>query len=292
MFSSAIVLATAIWASVQNGPSDQIQVEDAQVTLIRDVRVPAREAGVLTKLSVKEGDLVKAGAVLGRLDSDLATLSERLATVEHEIAKYQSEGDVDRRYAVKSLAVADSELRRSQDSVQAYRRSVSQTELERLQLVVDKSRLSIEQSGRDLRVAALTTQAKEITIRIAAKHVQQRDVVAPIDGMVVQLFRKPGEWLNEGEPIVRIIKINPLRVEAFVDGSKYGANLYGRPARLTAHLPPGDRVAEFHGRVVFVSPEVQPVNGQVRVWAEVENRDLQLRPGTRGTLTIDLGKPR
>ena len=91
---------------------------------------------------------------------------------------------------------------------------------------------------------------------------------------------------------MRIIKINPLRVEAFVDGSKYGANLYGRPARLTAHLPPGDRVAEFHGRVVFVSPEVQPVNGQVRVWAEVENRDLQLRPGTRGTLTIDLGKPR
>jgi multidrug efflux pump subunit AcrA (membrane-fusion protein) len=37
---------------------------------------------------------------------------------------------------------------------------------------------------------------------------------------------------------------------------------------------------------VFVSPEVDPVNGQVRVWAEVENRDGQLRPGVHGKLSI------
>jgi hypothetical protein len=31
---------------------------------------------------------------------------------------------------------------------------------------------------------------------------------------------------------------------------------------------------------------VNPVNGQVRVWAEIENRDLLLRPGLHGKLVI------
>jgi multidrug efflux pump subunit AcrA (membrane-fusion protein) len=37
---------------------------------------------------------------------------------------------------------------------------------------------------------------------------------------------------------------------------------------------------------VFVSPEVDPVNGQVRVLAEVDNPDGVLRPGLRATMTI------
>jgi hypothetical protein len=38
--------------------------------------------------------------------------------------------------------------------------------------------------------------------------------------------------------------------------------------------------------VVFVSPEVEPVTGQFRIWSEVRNRDGLLSPGLSGTLTI------
>ncbi len=38
--------------------------------------------------------------------------------------------------------------------------------------------------------------------------------------------------------------------------------------------------------MVFVSPEVDPVNGQARIWAEVENRGGELRPGLHGKLSI------
>ena len=40
------------------------------------------------------------------------------------------------------------------------------------------------------------------------------------------------------------------------------------------------------GEVVHVSPEVDPVNGQVCVWAEVENSAMLLKPGMRGTMVI------
>ena len=41
---------------------------------------------------------------------------------------------------------------------------------------------------------------------------------------------------------------------------------------------------------MFVSPEVNPVNGQVRVWADVDNKQLTLRPGLRGHLAIHADK--
>ena len=40
------------------------------------------------------------------------------------------------------------------------------------------------------------------------------------------------------------------------------------------------------GKIVFVSPEIDPVNGQVRVWAEIDNTDFKLRPGLHGSMVI------
>jgi len=44
---------------------------------------------------------------------------------------------------------------------------------------------------------------------------------------------------------------------------------------------------EFAGHIVFVNPEIDPLNSQVRVWAEVENPDLKLRPGMQAALVIE-----
>ena len=48
--------------------------------------------------------------------------------------------------------------------------------------------------------------------------------------------------------------------------------------RLTLDLA-GEQAAAFDGTVSFVSPEVDPITGQVRIWAEIDNRAGRLRPG-------------
>ena len=42
----------------------------------------------------------------------------------------------------------------------------------------------------------------------------------------------------------------------------------------------------FEGTIVFVSPEVDPISGQVRVWAEIDNRNGRLRPGQPAEMTV------
>jgi macrolide-specific efflux system membrane fusion protein len=286
------LLFAVLFASIGDAaPATNVTIEDVQVTLVADVQAPARQDGVLAELLVKEGDLVMKNDGLGRLDSQLAAIDERLARTEFEISRLRAENDVDRRFARKSLEVAKSELARSLESVAGFPKSISKTELDRLRLVVEKTDLSIEQSERDLQEAVLTKSLKEQTVHAARKRLNDHQITAPTSGMVVQVFRQAGEWLNRGDPVVRIVQLDRLRIEAFVDGTRFSADLVGCPVTLTTQLPPGDVSGRFQGRITFVSPEVQPVNGQVRVWADVENPQLALRPGVRGTLSIDLSRP-
>jgi len=82
-----------------------------------------------------------------------------------------------------------------------------------------------------------------------------------------------------------VLRVDRLRVEGLVLAKELTGDLVGRRVTLTVDLP-GRPAAEFEGAMVFVSPEVNPVNSQVRVWAEVDNKKLLLRPGLRGNLTI------
>jgi macrolide-specific efflux system membrane fusion protein len=83
----------------------------------------------------------------------------------------------------------------------------------------------------------------------------------------------------------RIVRIDRLRVEAFLDSQHAAGSLVGRDVTLTIEPARGEP-RTYSGKIVFVSPEVDPVNGQIRVWAEVENRGGQLRPGVHGKLAI------
>jgi multidrug efflux pump subunit AcrA (membrane-fusion protein) len=56
--------------------------------------------------------------------------------------------------------------------------------------------------------------------------------------------------------------------------------------RLSVDLPDAPGTV-FPGKIVFLDPEIDPVNAQVRIWAEVENTGLQLRPGMRASMKLD-----
>src|SRR5438445_6301914 len=103
--------------------------------------------------------------------------------------------------------------------------------------------------------------------------------------MVVQVNPHHGEWVEAGKTVMRVLRVDRLRVEGFVHVEKLTRELVGRKVTLTVDVA-GQPGNEFEGAVVFVSPEVNPVKQQVRVWAEVENRKLLLRPGLRGSFVI------
>ena len=284
---STLIVVSLMFVGQPPVTSSSRLVVDAQASTIKPLMVPAKEAGILTELNVTEGDLVVDGQAIGFQEPDLAQIERQLALLELDIARLQSENDVDKRFAKVALEVALADMGRYEQAISRYAKAVTLAEMDRQKLVVERSRLSIEQADRDLTIAEFTKQLREQKLRGADKHLENRTVESSISGQVVQILAHPGEWLNPGDPIVRIVQVKRLRVECQVDGQVYAAQqLLGRPVVFTVKLPPEREPVQFEGEVVFVHPELNAITKKGSVFAEVDNADLRLRPGMSGQLTI------
>ncbi len=292
-FATLFILLTLVVAAAPGEPPAEgqhaggpLRVDSVVVTLIEQVEVSAREAGQLSEMAVREGQAVDAGATLARIDDSEARLAYEKARLQLDIARHQAADDVKVRYAKKLLEVAAAEEQRGTESVEKFKKSVSQTELDELRLAKQRAALEIEQAEHDQEIAQLTARLKENEVATAQNSVERHRVTAPIAGVVVQIKRRRGEWVQPGDVVLRILRMDRLRAEAFLNSREVAGNMAGRPVTLSVDLP-GAPGTKFPGKITFVDPEVNPVNGQFRVWAEFENREQLLRPGLHGNLTID-----
>jgi macrolide-specific efflux system membrane fusion protein len=271
---------------VQPSGADALQMNLVVVTLIEPVEVPARDVGQLQSINVKEGQLVTEGDLVAQIDDKDVQLARNKAKIEADIAREEAANDKKVRTAKKTSEVAASELARAKESIEKYRDAVPAAELDRLKLAAEKAVIDIEQAEHELRAAKLALQLKENEHDLAEHNVAKRKILAPLSGMVVEIYKHGGEWVQPGDKVVRVVRLDRLRVEAFLTRQDVEAQgeLVGRSVNLTVTI--AGKPQDFTGKVVHVHPEINPLSGKVRVWAEVDNRDLRLRPGMQGTLTV------
>lgn len=269
---------TPIWAA-------EIVVSSTLLKIIETVEVPAQQSGTLETVPSEAGVIVDKGEVIAKIADDEKRLEVEQAQVEHAIAQREAENDVNIRFAEKSLEVAEAELGRSEEALSIAVKSVSQSEMDRLRLVVEKSRLEIEQSQEKTAIARLTAQLRETEVRLVETQLRKHEIRSPIQGMVVAVFRRAGEWVEPSDSVVKVVRIDRLRAEGFIRTEEALIGLIGSPAKVTVEIANREPIM-VEGKVTFVDPEVDPHNGQVRVWVEIENKDLKLRPGLRAAMTI------
>lgn len=268
-------------------------LERCLVSLVEEAQVPAREAGVLVELQVREGDVVSRGDLIARIDDSQPDFDRRKAVAEHAQAKAKAESDVDVRYAVAAEQVAKAEYDKANESNNRVPGSVTRVELDRLQLTWKRGELQIEQAEVERRLAGMAVQSKEVDIAAAENAINRRKILAPLDGVVVRVFPHLGEWMQPGDPLARVVRADRLRVEGFVDAARFDPDkVRDRPVTVNVTLA-DERVETFKGRIVFTSPIVES-GGEYLVWAEVENRQMEaghpeewmLRPGQTVQMTI------
>jgi multidrug resistance efflux pump len=140
-------------------------------------------------------------------------------------------------------------------------------------------------------VAKLTAKAKEAAVEAADDDIVRRRVEAPNDGLVTEVHRHKGEWVNPGDPILTIVRMDKVKVEGRLDFAVVSPmQVKDRPVTVSILLT-GNRSVEFTGQIVFVAPKL--VHGKYRVVAEVENREERgvwlLVDGMTPRMTVDAG---
>ena len=259
----------------------EIRVDAAQLQLIVNVSVASKEAGVVEKLDATEGKPVQAGERLVLLDSETYKSEQRAAKSDLAIAQKESENDIDLRFAKTSTDVSQKVYQRSLNATRQFAKSVSKTELERLRLEYERAKLSGEQAEGAQELSLLSVDLKEAQYELATLRLDGREIKSPANGVVAEVYRQPGEWVQPGDRIVRIIDTSKLRVLCrcpFADSSP--ANV------LTDAIFTTESGKDYPAKVTFASPEIDPEVQDFLVWAEVDNSSGELFPGMQGTVTL------
>ncbi len=287
----ALAITAPLFAADVQFTSNRAVLTHCQVLLINDVDVPAEEAGRLLAVNAKEGDHVAKDSLVAQINDQQARLSKVAAELEYAAAQTRAEDDVELQYSVKSFELAETELNNDVEINRRQPGTVPATEIRRKQLERTRAELQIGRSKLDLKVAQMTAEVQSAAVQAADDSIRRRRIVAPFSGQVVQVYRQPNEWVNIGEPVVRVVQMDRLYVDGFISGADYNVvDIAHRPVTVEIDLARG-RKEQFKGQVVFVNPIVQAGN-RYRVRAEVENRQEKdqwlLNPGSTATMVIHL----
>ncbi len=271
--------------------SGSINVEHCDVKLDEEAEVPAQEAGVIMKINIREGEQVPVNGSMAQIDDMQAQKQRKNAFAEYNGAAEKSNSDIDVRYATEASRVAEFEYKRCQDANKKTPLAFSDVEMNEKLFAWRKADLAIEQARKQHVVDGYTAEAKQAEVELADESIRRRQINAPIDGVVQRIYAHLGEWVKPGDSVVRLIRMDRLRVEGYLDKDMYSpGEVAGQPVNVQVVLANG-RKEKFTGKIVFVDPEIQGEH-DYKVRAEVDNRkdngQWLLRPGMPANMTIQL----
>jgi multidrug efflux pump subunit AcrA (membrane-fusion protein) len=277
--------ASVSWAAAT------VTLPNCLLSLDAEVQVPAQEAGVLLEIPVVEGQQVATGDLLAQIDDILPRMQHDVALYKLKVAEKEAKDDISVRYSTAAAKVAEAEYLQAIDANRKVIGTVPQAEVRRLLLKEREMDLSIEKAQKDLAVAALQVNVSEAELQAARANVERRRLISTLDAVVIELARREGEWVQPGDTVMRVVRVDVLRVEGFLNAKNYRlAEIANRPVRVTVTLARG-RQETFPGKIVFVKPLIQ-AGGDFLVRAEVQNRKdgefWLLSPGLKAEMTIAL----
>ena len=152
------------------------------------------------------------------------------------------------------------------------------------QVAVQRLEQSLKEAESAQEIAKLKIQSLTKASAIAEARLDRRRLKAPFAGMIVEKLRNTGEWVESGDPVLRVLRLDVLLVEGYVSANLVSPKLRGHKVTVVCDVAGTPRKVE--GTIVFVSPEIDSVSQQVQVRAEISNPDLALRPGQPAQMWI------
>ena len=252
--------------ALQFAPTDLTQVKSMPLarwlpisgTLqpIRQAIVKAKISGEVRELTVREGETVRAGQLLVRIDTtDLdSKLIDRIGALESARAQ---------------LALA--EKLRTMNTRLLNDKFISQN--------------AFDNAESSFSVAQGNVKSMEAQVQLARNALKDAVATAPLSGIVAKRHVQPGEKVAVEAPLVTVVDLKDLEVQALVPAIDVPELRIGMPVEFNVD---GYGERRFTGHVERINPSTEPGTRALLVYVGLPNPDALLRSGMFATGRIAL----
>jgi RND family efflux transporter MFP subunit len=257
-----------------------------------EVVVSAEVAGRVARLVHDLGDRVSQGSALLELDQEkLQYRAEgQRAALDQARARYGASGDgplppLEKVPAVVSTAAQLADARQQLDRATnlASRSLLSRSDLETAQTRFDTAKAAHDQALASARQLRADIEAQSSSLRLAQRELRDAIIRAPFDGYVAERLVSQGQYVQPQAPVMRIVRLQPLKIVAEVPEKFAPWIRTGREMDVRVDAFPGE---SFTGRIVRIAPAVNQRSRAFAVEGEVPNADGRLKPGTFARVQI------
>jgi len=237
-----------------------------------DSDVAPEASGRVVATPVDVGQYVKEGTVLVRLRSVDAGL--RLDEAKAAIARAEA-----------NVRLAESQNTLAQTTAERYQRLLLTGDLSRE--VADQARTQAETSKQNVATARASLAEAQAQLALAEKAFADVVVSAPFSGFISARNVSVGEYVQPSTPVLKLLKVDPLRLQLVVPGIETEHVSRGQQVTATVDAFPG-RI--FKGEITAVNPAIVQQSRSLIVEARVPNPDAVLKPGMFAVAQVDQGR--
>ncbi len=284
----AMVITTSTTLAQDGPPPAQVFLETAKLETLADARpvtgeirsrhtaeLASQVEGLALEVLIEEGDQVKKGQVVAKLDDHRAQL-------ELERAKAQLNSDqslIDQRIA--DLEQARRDLARVEEL--DARASAGAAQLDAARTLVASRAAELAQARADLAVS-------ESNLAIAEKELKDMSITAPFAGTVTSKHTEVGQWVAVGDSICTIVSMTDLEARIDIPQTLLPALERANASESTTieiKLP--SIPTPMHATVHAVVPQADTLSRLFPVRLIVDDPESQLRPGMSLTAMVPTG---
>jgi RND family efflux transporter MFP subunit len=251
-------------------------------TVTVSTEVPGRIAAIRADF----GQSVRKGAVLIELDRteydlqvDRARGALNQALARLSLPPYT--GQLTSPTTTPALRTAIAQLEDTKfkfESAQKLYKSgdIAQDRFNELEKALRARQAAVDSARDDLRTQWMAVSALEADLKLVEKRRNDTVVRAPFDGVVGEKLISAGQYVKDNVAILRLIKVNPLRLRLEVPESAANTVKVGTPLRFSTDAAPG---ATFEAVVRELNPSLDSRNRTLTAEARLVKADPRLRPG-------------
>ena len=266
----------------------------------KQIDVACARGGIIEKVLVEEGAHVSKGDPIVQLRCDLEAakldVSEAraaAATANVEAGKANVEAATARAEAAQAtLELSEVEFARTETLYDEGRSSVAtKSDYDKAALDVRLAQLRVRLAQLDVRLAEIDAKSREdqerilsLTAALDREILEEMTITTPVDGEVLQVYKREGEAVEEHAALVKVVDVDNLDVVAFAPLDALPHITVGTTGRFVVK---GASEQEVPCEVYLVDAVGDAASQTFRIKAKMDNSGRLVRAGVKGKLRLE-----